>query len=265
MSTHNEFDADDPADAGNIDGIGTMSGRIAEALTPLAMPATRTAQLQQRLTARVAQSVERHRGWHTVRQSDLAWQTLGNGVRACVLHDHGTSRSALLELAAGASLPSHRHATHEESIVLRGSLHADDSRVGLHDYHLAPAGSKHGRIQSTEGALAFLRGTSIGKTNDMLREMAEAARPEEGPSPTTVVASTEGWREVADGAFIKSLWLDGASASMLLRLEAGARMPAQQQSVEAEYLMLSGEAFSDVGALFYVHGDEAYTRLAHAR
>jgi hypothetical protein len=76
---------------------------------------------------------------------------------------------------------------------------------------------------------------------------------------------------------------------MLLRLEAGARMPAQQQAVEAEYLMLSGEAFSgdillrggeyqrtplgcyhgeafsDVGALLYVHGDDAYTRLAHAR
>jgi quercetin dioxygenase-like cupin family protein len=206
-----------------------------------------------------------------------------------VLHDDGASRSALVEFAPGASLPSHRHTANEECIVLRGSLQADDSIVGLHDYHLAPAGSKHGRIQSPAGALAFLRGTSIGKTGDMLREVAAAALPGNGPSPITIVAGSEGWREVAQGAFVKPLWQHGATASMLLRLEAGARMPAHPHAVAEECVMLSGEAFfgdillrggeyqraplgthhgetfSDVGALLYVHGDAAYTRLESIR
>jgi quercetin dioxygenase-like cupin family protein len=205
-------------------------------------------------------------------------------VRARVLYDNGVTRSALVEFAAGSSLPSHRHASHEECIVLRGSLQAGTCRVGLHDYHLAPAGSRHASIHSDEGALAFLRGTSIGNTGDMLREMATAMLPGDGPQVVTVAADSEGWREVAPGAFIKPLWHPGASASMLVRLAPGARMPAHEHAVAEECMMLSGEAFfgdillrageyqmapltsrhgvaySDVGALLYVHGDEAYIK-----
>jgi quercetin dioxygenase-like cupin family protein len=288
MSTHNEFDRNNTRptrELREVSDLSELSGRIAEALIPLELSAARALRLERRLATRIAGSVARHRALHTIRHSDVTWQALHKGVRACVLHDDGASRSALVEFAPGASLPSHRHATHEECIVLRGSLQAGDSHVGLHDYHLAPAGSKHGRIQSPAGAMAFLRGTSIGKTGDMLREVAAALLPGDGPSPTTIVAGSDGWREVADGAFIKPLWQHGASASMLLRLEAGARMPAHPHAVDEECLMLSGEAFfgdillrsgeyqrapagsnhgeafSDVGALLYVHGDATYTRL----
>lgn len=259
-----------------------LHGRIAQALTPLPVPAARTSSMQQRLMARVAQSAERHRGLRTIRREDVTWRPLTQGVRACVLHDDGTTRSALVEFAPGASLPGHRHAAHEECIVLRGSLQAGDCQVGLHDYHLAPAGSRHASIRSAHGALAFLRGTSIGRTGAMVREIVSAVLPGDGPQLTTLVAGSEGWREVAAGAFIKPLWRTGASASMLLRLDAGARMAAHQHAVEEECLMLTGEAFfgdillrageyqhaplatrhgeaySDVGALVYVHGDAAY-------
>ena len=289
MSTHNEFDVNGPAGVDDVSGSADVSGRIAAALTPLAPAAARASQLRQRLTARVAESAARHRGLHTIRSGDAPWQTLAQGVRACVLHDNGTTRSALVEFAPGAHLPSHRHTAHEECVVLRGSLQAGASDVGLHDYHLAPAGSRHGSIQSQNGALAFLRGTSIGSTRDMMREVITAVLPGNGPSPSTIVAGSGGWREVAEGAFIKPLWQHGASASMLLRLAAGARMPAHGHAVEAECLMLSGEAFfgdillrdgeyqraplgthhgeafSDVGALLYVHGDAAYMRLALER
>ena len=306
MSKHNEFDPNDTSpinvmsvmsemnEMSDVSTLSILSGRIAEALIPLELPAARALRLERRLVTRIAGSAARHRALHTVRTSDVTWQALHKGVRACVLHDDGASRSALVEFAPGASLPRHRHATHEECIVLRGSLQAGDSLVGLHDYHLAPAGSKHGRIQSPAGAVAFLRGTSIGKAGDMLREVAAAMLPGDGPSPTTIVAGGDGWREVADGAFVKPLWFwqSGAVASMLLRLEAGARMPAHPHAVHAmeeECLMLSGEAFfgdmllrggeyqrapagshhgeafSDVGALLYVHGDAAYTRLGSIR
>jgi anti-sigma factor ChrR (cupin superfamily) len=266
----------------NDNDTTALHGLIAEALTPLPLPAARASSLQQRLLARVAQSAERHRGLRTIRHGDVAWQALSRGVRARVLYDNGVTRSALVEFAAGSSLPGHRHASHEECIVLRGSLHAGASRVGLHDYHLAPAGSRHESIRSDEGALAFLRGTSIGNTGDMLRELAAAALPGDGPQTITIATGCEGWREVAPGAFIKPLWHPGASASMLLRMEPGARMPAHEHAVAEECMMLSGEAFfgdillrageyqmapltsqhgeayTDVGALLYVHGDEAY-------
>jgi anti-sigma factor ChrR (cupin superfamily) len=266
-------------------GAEALHGRIAEALAPLPLPAARASSLQQRLMARVAQSAERHRGLHTIRDGDVPWQGLARGVRARVLHDNGATRSALVEFAPGSSLPSHRHAAHEECVVLRGSLRAGECRVGLHDYHLAPAGSRHRSIHSEQGAVAFLRGTSIGRTGDMVREMAKAVLPGDGPQLITIAAGGGGWREVAAGAFIKPLWRMDASASMLLRLQPGARMPAHQHAVEEECLMLSGEAFfgdvllrageyqraplatrhgdaySDVGALLYVHGDAAYLQL----
>jgi anti-sigma factor ChrR (cupin superfamily) len=290
MSKHNEFDPNDTSplnqmsEMRDVSNLSVLGCRIAEALIPLELPAARALRLERRLVTRIARSVAHHRALHTVRNSDLTWKVLHKGVRACVLHDNGASRSALVEFAPGACLPRHRHATHEECVVLRGSLQAGASHVGLHDYHLAPAGSKHGRIQSQDGAIAFLRGTSIGKTGHMLREVAAAVLPGDGPSTTTIVAGSEGWREVAEGAFVKRLWQHGASASMLLRLEAGARMPAHPHAVEEECLMLSGEAFfgdillrggdyqraplgthhgeafSDVGALLYVHGDAAYTQ-----
>lgn len=256
-----------------------LHGRIAEGLTPLAVPVERVSSLQQRLMARVSQSAARHRGLRTIRHGDAPWQTLSEGVLACMLHDNGATRSVLVEFAPGASLPAHRHAADEECIVLRGSLYAGDCRVALHDYHLAPAGSRHKRIRSDEGAVAFLRGTSIGRTGHMMREMATALLPGDGPQFLTIAAGSGGWREVAAGAFIKPLLLQGASASMLLRLEAGARLPVRPRVMEEECLMLSGEAFfgdvllrsgeyqqassstpggeafSDVGALVYVHGD----------
>lgn len=260
-----------------------LHGRIAEALPPLALSAARAPLLQQRLAARIAQSAERHRPMRTFRHDDAQWHTLTKGVRACVLHDNGATRSALVEFAPGSHLPRHRHSANEECIVLRGSLHAGDYHVGVHDYHLALAGSRHAEIRSTEGAVAFLRGTSIGKTSDMLREHFLAVTPGAGAPPTTIAASDEGWREVAAGAYIKPLWEMGSEASILVRLDAGARMPGHPHAVAEECLMLSGEAFfgdillrageyqmaplgsshgeaySDVGALLYVHGDAAYT------
>lgn len=259
---------------------------IAAALTPVAPSETRATQLRERIAARVAQSAARHRGLHTFRRGDAQWQTLANGVRACVLHDTGVTRSALVEFDPGAKLPGHRHGADEECIVLRGSLDAGEAHVEQHDYHLAPAGSRHATIHSREGALAFLRGTSIGKTGDMLREVAAAWLPGKPVQPHTIAAGDAGWREIAPGTHVKTLWVPqaGETASFLLRLDPGTRLPAHPHAFEEECLMLSGEAFfgdillregeyqtaprghvhgeawSETGALVYIHGDAAYVR-----
>lgn len=274
MTTDNLIPRDPETDA--------LHGRIAEAISPIAVPAARAASLRERLTSRIAQSAARHRGLHTFRRDDAQWQELTQGVRACVLHDIGETRSAIVEFAPGSQLPSHRHSGHEECVVLKGSLHAGDFHVGRHDYHLAPAGSRHATIRSDEGAVAFLRGTSIGKSSHMLREVAAAWLPGKNIQPFTVAASDEGWREVTPGMSIKALWEADETASFLLRLAPGTRMAAHAHAFDEECLMLSGEAFfgdmllrageyqlapkglshgaayTDVGALVYVHGDARY-------
>lgn len=261
-------------------------GLIAEALAPVAPPDAQAGTLRNRLLARVANSAEQHRGLRTFRREDAQWQQLTRGVRACVLHDNGITRSAIVEFAPGSSLPSHRHAAHEECIVLSGSLQAGDCHVGQHDFHLAPAGSRHETIRSAEGAIAFLRGTSIGSGQHMLREMLTAWLPfgRKSDQPFTI-AQDEGWRTIAEGAWIKPLWQQEASASMLMKLDAGARLPAHPHAVDEECLLIQGEAFigdillrtgeyqfgpvgtrhgeltTDAGALLFVHGDAAYAAL----
>ena len=48
------------------------------------------------------------------------------------------------------------------AVVLRGDLQMDDLDIRAGDYHEAPAGSRHGRVSSTGGALIYLRGVSLG-------------------------------------------------------------------------------------------------------
>lgn len=262
-----------------------LHGRIAEALAPLAVPGARASSLRSRLTSRIAQSAARHRGVSTFRSDEARWQQLTKGVRAHVLHDTGSSRSAIVQFEPGSHLPGHRHAGDEECVVLKGSLYAGDAHVGVHDYHLAPAGSRHSTIHTDEGAIAFLRGTSIGKTGDMVREVAGALLPARGAQPFTVAWREQGFRQIAAGVYLKPLWEAGETASYLMKLDPGARLSGHGHRFDEECLMLSGEAFfgdmllrtgeyqlapkgythgeaySDVGALIYVHGDAEYLRL----
>lgn len=254
----------------------TVFRRIAEGLTPLPPPAPR---LRERLAARVTESAARQRGITTTRLADARWQGVAKGVRAWVLHDNGHSRSAIVQFRPGARIPGHRHATHEECVVLSGSLEAGDCRIGKHDYHLAPAGSRHPDICSREGGVAFLRGTSVGSRSGMLREYLAGWLPGQGGATTTVTAQSGEWREIARGAAVKTLWHAGNEASILLRIAQGAHVAAISMTQGKECLLLEGEAFfgdvllregefqyapagttameafSDTGALCFVHGE----------
>jgi anti-sigma factor ChrR (cupin superfamily) len=164
-------------------------------------------------------------------------------VRAWVLHDHGHSRSALLRFEPGASIPGHRHATHEECFVLAGSLEAGAVHVGRHDFHLAPAGSRHAPITSREGGVALLRGTSVGRGRHMLREYLAGFLPGAGAPAVTLRAQEGEWRDIGAGVQVKSLWHDGAAGSALLRLQARACFSPATGPMASEYLILDGEAF----------------------
>lgn len=197
--------------------------------------------------------MRRHAGLITVRSGDGAWRTLKAGVRVKRLGEGRQGSSVLIELSPGASLPTHRHQHLEEGIVLRGELRLGDLHLAPGDYHVSPPGSRHGRISSATGALAYLRGSALGHTSQVLGELLGGLLAGEGPPIHSVLASDNGWEVIADGVEQKILWRDKDRISRFLRLAPGARLPPHAHDGDEECMILRGDAF--VGDLLLQAGD----------
>jgi anti-sigma factor ChrR (cupin superfamily) len=61
-----------------------------------------------------------------------------------------------------ASLPPHDHPTAEECVVLEGEVWLGDVHCRAGDFHLAPAGLRHGALRTEAGCLLYVR-TGGGK------------------------------------------------------------------------------------------------------
>lgn len=216
---------------------------ILEGLAPLELAPDHRASLRGRLMARVGDSQRRHAGLVTVRAGDGVWRDVKAGVRVKTLREAPTGASVLIELAPGAALPAHRHRYLEEGIILQGGLQVDDLELGPGDYHVSPAGSRHGRISSRQGTIAYLRGTSLGHTAAVFAELIGGLLPGAGPAPHTVFAGDGVWETIAEGTEQKLLWRDGDCISRFLRLAPGTRLPPHAHEGDEECIMLAGEAF----------------------
>lgn len=250
----------------------------------ISTPPTPPDRLRRRLMTRVHASLADHAGLSTVRDADRHWHTVSPGVRIKMLW-HGTQgNSVLIALAPGATLPPHRHRWVEEGIVLRGRVQLDDMELGVGDYHACLPGSRHGSFRSHDGALAYLRGTSLGQASGVLRELLGALRPDPGPAPQTERAGVgphADWQPLAPGVEQRLLRQDGALQSRFIRLAPGACLAGHAHPSDEENLLLQGEAYfgdilvragefhlagagsrhadivSETGALFFVRGGVA--------
>ena len=256
---------------------------LGEALTPIAPQPGRRDAMQAGFMQRVARSLADHAGLLTVRSKDGIWQTLTPGIRFKSLWSGSQGNSVLIEFAPGAALPFHRHHWLEEGIVLQGGLQMGDLELGLHDYHVSPAGSRHGSIRSRQGALAYLRGTSLGDNPSVWRELLGGLWPHGGDVSRTVhAAGNNGLEDVAEGVMRKELCADDRLASRFYRLLPGARVPEHVHAQDEECMMLEGELFlgdillrageyqlapagsrhgevyTDVGAILFVRGARDY-------
>lgn len=230
-------------------GHGELNQLICQGLAEVPLPAARSADLRTALLRRVEASVRRHAGLLTVRSGDSPWRGVKTGVRARILWQGPQGASVLIEFAPGASLPVHRHRHLEEGIVLRGGLQLGALELGPGDYHVSPAGSRHGRISSPSGALAFLRGTSLGGGHHraVVGELLGGLLPHQGPRVHTVLATQGKWESIAVGAQEKLLWQDGDATSRFIRLEPGSRVVGHTHDGDEECMMLNGDAyFGDV-------------------
>jgi len=223
--------------------VSEINRLILESLAPLEVPPSHRASLRGRLMARVGDSKRRHAGLVTVRAGDGAWRENKAGVRTKTLREGPEGASVLIELAPGAALPVHRHRHLEEGIVLQGGLQLGDLELGPGDYHVSPAGSRHGRISSRQGGIAYLRGTSLGHTAAVFAELIGGLLPGDGPALHTVLAGEGNWEAIAEGAEQKLLWRDGDFISRFVRMAPGTRLPPHAHDGEEECIMLAGEAF----------------------
>jgi quercetin dioxygenase-like cupin family protein len=255
----------------------TLQQLLAEALKPVDFDSARSDALRSRLLARARTSLIARARHTIVRRDDDRWARVVDGVRVKLLNEDTGTRSVLVEFDAGSALPMHRHHEHEQCLVLRGDLQMDDLDIRAGDYHEAPAGSRHGRVSSTGGALIYLRGVSLGDTRSVVRDMLTAWLPGRGGMPRTIRAGEGAWSDMAPGVQLKRLFEGNTENSMLLRLQPGARIAPDQGGFPGECLLIEGEAFvgdtllrageydcasdeadacelsSDIGALFYLH------------
>ncbi len=234
--------------------------------------------LEKRLENRIQASVAKHAGLITVRSRDGLWRKLTAGIRFKPLWESPSGNSLLIEFSPGSALPLHRHNYVEEGIVLSGGLQLDDLELSQFDYHVSPAGSRHGRIRSRQGALAYLRGSSIGQPFSMFKEVLGGLFPKNHKESESILSHEGGWRKIQKGLHQKDLWTDGTVLSKFIRIAKDARIAGHYHPLDEECMMLSGDIFlgdillqegdyhlapagtghleitSDTGALLYVRG-----------
>ncbi|MBS0484072.1 MAG: cupin domain-containing protein [Proteobacteria bacterium] len=201
------------------------------------------AKIRARLFQRIHASAAAESARITVRSDQGRWRKILPGVRAKLLDQN--NRVFLLDIEPGASLPMHRHHEDEECIVLRGSASLGALKVSSGDYHMARAGSRHGKISSESGALLYLRGIPVGHTAQAARDLLTAFLPGEGRELITIRANEGEWSDLAPGVSSKPLYDDGQTRSSLLRIAAEASWSSQQALLahDEECLLLEGDAF----------------------
>lgn len=174
-------------------------------------------------------------------------------------------RARLIELRPGARWDGPGAQHHHEWLVLRGSARIGETELGLRDYHVAPAGTAPGSAGTQEGALLFLRESTL------------PAGP--GGTAFTVRDADAGWPDYAPGIQRRVLWQHAGQAAMLYLAQPGASVPLHTHGHDEECLMVQGELFlddvllqegdyqlapagtghriteTDTGVVIYAHGD----------
>lgn len=236
-----------PLDPDDEDTMLPVEHALSQALAPLEPPADRKEPLKARLMARVQRARDAGRAAIRVPLSGADWQRMLPGVR--VHHLDAQRRAVILELEPGASIPFHRHHEDEECVVLRGEAQLGDVVVRPGDYHLARPHSRHGSVSSRSGALLFLRGTPIGNSAEVVRDLLTALLPGRGEPPITLRRAEGDWLARAPGVAARTLRADGDSRSYMLRLAPGARLDDAGGSPGEECLLVDGDAAIDDWAM----------------
>jgi len=174
-------------------------------------------------------------------------------------------RARLVELQPGGQWDGPQPDRHREWLVLRGTARIGETALQPRDYHVVPAGRACGVVSSDQGALLFLRESTVAARD---RDMSLTVRDAEA-----------GWPEYAPGIRRRVLWQRDGQAALLYHTQPGASVPHHAHGHDEECLMVQGELFlddvllqegdyqlapagtdhriteTDTGVVIYAHGD----------
>lgn len=130
-----------------------LEAELLEALAPIEPGARRSRSMLERLEARIAGAPD----FLTVHRGEGEWRALTPLVSEKALVERSGIRACLIRMDKGGWLPPHDHPTPEECVVLEGEVWLGDVHCRAGDFHLAPAGLRHGALRTDEGCLLYVR------------------------------------------------------------------------------------------------------------
>lgn len=86
------------------------------------------------------------------------WEERWPGIELCMLRETDGSRSYLMRMQPGSTLPAHMHSQDEVSMIVEGEAWVGDSLMGPGAFQFMPAGVGHADIRSPQGCVAFIHG-----------------------------------------------------------------------------------------------------------
>lgn len=124
-------------------------------IPPLDAPPDLFGKIEARLDADALRAVP---ACEVTRHGAGSWIDWTSGARIKVLHAIPAlnRRTLLLELAPGALVDTHAHDVDEECYVISGDIAFGGEELSPGDFHLAPAGSRHGLVSSRGGCLCLI-------------------------------------------------------------------------------------------------------------
>jgi anti-sigma factor ChrR (cupin superfamily) len=96
----------------------------------------------------------------TIRSGEGEWQEILDGIEKKVLFFDAAARSEsfLLRFAPGARLPSHKHRSAEECVVLEGTFMIGDLKLEPGDFQAFEGDTIHPETYCAHGGLVYVRG-----------------------------------------------------------------------------------------------------------
>lgn len=151
-------DGDEEA-AGELSSFESVAGLIGLGATESSPPPS----LRRNLLERIAGERDPHFDtrrfeFFSLRAGEGDWVDVASGIaikKLFVDESRGTITS-LVKMAAGTSLPSHKHLGVEQIYILEGDCYVHETRLGPGDFHRASAGSVHERTYTVDGTTFLL-------------------------------------------------------------------------------------------------------------
>jgi anti-sigma factor ChrR (cupin superfamily) len=133
------------------------------------VPADPPAELRQRVLERARRTprfpgvILEEQGLLIFRAAEVEWRDFAEGIQFKPLYMDSDRHynTVLVRMAAGASIPAHRHQDVEEVFVLSGDLHVSGEVMVPGDYCRAVADSVHGTTFSETGCVFLVRAAQV--------------------------------------------------------------------------------------------------------